>query len=398
MVQRRVCVVLSVVALLAASAFGANLATNGSFESGWTGWTPTIPAGTSVGLGGGFGTTDGSNATIWNGANLPGGASITQGGLATTPGTWYDLRFDYGVYQAAHTHQMRATVTGGSALVDRVVTATGPGPSGTQFSPVNFSFQADSGSTQIRFEDQTSLAASSSADSVLDHVVVQPSTPTVLQPGGAGMVGTVNYLSGVISGNGDVAARGGSTTSSIDGAPTSTTWGASTPGGNDGVGYFSGYNGSYSWHENSQNNPPTRPTWFTIDLGEIPGLPNPGTQSYAVAAVNVYSRTDCCIDQSDALLDITDGNGNVNFTDLVFDFNPNRFDTADFGFHGTYAGTVDLKTQISFNELEAIGMGDLFLRPIDTLALDLGPAGNDFVAVEGEATLAGLLEISWTDG
>jgi len=393
----RIVAVVAAVVGLAGSA-GASLVGNGSFEDNLTGWTKTGTANITAS----FGTTHGARALAFNGGNLVGSAMLTQS-IATAPGTSYELEFDYGVYGVARTQQLRFTLTGASPLLQTVVTRTGPGGGGaaaTTYQRSRHEFTADSAATELKFEDLTTLAGSSSADGMLDRVRVWLPVATTVSPSGAGTLGTANYLGGNLALGTAVVARGGATTSSIDGVSTSYTYGTTTAGGNDGAGQYKGFSGSHSWHHDSQGGHPiTKPEFFDVDLGDVPGMPNAGNHTYAIDAVGVFSRTDaCCRNQSDGLIDVFDDAGAPVVAGAPLDFNPNTFDTLEFGPDGLFAREVKYRNMASFNELGVYGMADYFMGSTDRLLIDLASGGNDFVNVEGIADLDGVLEVSLLGG
>lgn len=173
----------------------ANLITNGSFESGLAGWTAIDFAGGSVGFGGTEGATDGALAAIFNGGNLLGG-TLSQS-FGTTIGGAYQLDFDYGVFGAANFHDFQIEILGNS-IFSQSIGKTGPNsfdPNQTNFSNFGFDFVADSSSTTIRFTDFTTLANSSSSDSLVDNVSVNSvnsvPAPAIVWLIGAGFVGLI---------------------------------------------------------------------------------------------------------------------------------------------------------------------------------------------------------------
>jgi|GEM_PF-1570742 len=150
--------------------------TNGGFEDGTTGWVLDSTGGGT----GAFtvlnnqGTKDGNYALAFGSGNAAGNAIFSQT-LATTAGTSYTLGFQYGAYGSSGRQQrlLVEVLDGTTALVNQVVTATGPGffdPSKTTFQPYTFNFTASSASVVLRFTDQTTLANSNTCDGMLDAV------------------------------------------------------------------------------------------------------------------------------------------------------------------------------------------------------------------------------------
>jgi len=234
-----------------------------------------------------------------------------------------------------------------------------------------------------------------------------PPPPALVSPGGPGVLGTANYIGGNLILDDDenpatpnAAGLYPATTSSIDGVPTFWTWGTVTSNGNDGEGQNAGYSAAHTWHEDSQNHTPTRPTWFNVDLGELDGQPNAPNHSYAIDAVRVWGRTDCCGTQVQGLFDMFDEFGNPVATDLPVTFNSQSMPSfnVDLGPTTLFAGEVEFRTMVSFNELEVFGLADYTQRAQDLLQIDIGAGGNDFVYVGGDAVLGGTLGISLLGG
>jgi len=229
---------LSTTLLFPFSMAQANLLVNGSFETGtFTGWTV---AGAAT-VGGGQGTTDGTRAATFNGANVVGSMVLSQT-VATTPGQLYRLQFDHGVFGAAQTQNLGVNVAGAGSLLNTSVADLGTNP--TTYLRRYFDLTANSATTTVTFTDQATAAQSNSADGNLDNVIFALTPALVLSPGGSGNVGVVNYVSGnvALSANGSYGA----------GSVTHTA-GA--------VGDF-----------------------WRVDLND----------EYAISHINVFNRTDCC--------------------------------------------------------------------------------------------------------
>src|SRR4029077_2274553 len=69
--------------------------TNGSFESGYTGWTPSGNQG--IVSGAPYSATDGANAVAFNAGQQPPNGVLSQT-FATTAGTGYLVSFDMGAF------------------------------------------------------------------------------------------------------------------------------------------------------------------------------------------------------------------------------------------------------------------------------------------------------------
>jgi hypothetical protein len=158
---------------------GANLVTNGSFESALTGWTSsgTVASGPS------FNPSDGTTQAIFN---TGGGANngVLSQVITTVVGQTYTVLFDFTAAGATPPQTLRFEAIGSNTLVNSsIVTAAG--------NPVDhrtyaYTFVADSTSTTIRFSDIASNSAST--DMVLDHVRMYAGLPSVAENSVAGTV------------------------------------------------------------------------------------------------------------------------------------------------------------------------------------------------------------------
>ena len=141
---------------------------NGSFEAGFTGWSVSQ----NVALQGAspYQPTQGTRLAAFNSSNLIPNGSISQT-FATTPGQTYTVSFDAGVL-AYNTNQQQLQViaTGASVLLSRLITLRGSGGGSNHWIPQQFHFTANSPSTTLAFQDQSTNTAA--IDLLLDHVRV----------------------------------------------------------------------------------------------------------------------------------------------------------------------------------------------------------------------------------
>lgn len=222
----------------------------------------------------------------------------------------------------------------------------------------------------------------------------------VINPGGAGMLGTVNYISGNLALRTTVNSRGGASTSSIDGIDPYYSWGASAAGGNDGAGQNLGF-GAHSWHVDNYNKTPTSPYFFKVNFGTLAGVPNSSRQEYAVSRIDLYGRTDggsSCGVQFRGYLYL------LNIDNTIVSTNQNTGDSsvqalARFSYSGLgmVSRTIDYRPSGSFNELEVYGMSNLSLGTQDSINIEVGSAGNDYLYVQGTAVLNGQIQVSALD-
>lgn len=220
----------------------------------------------------------------------------------------------------------------------------------------------------------------------------------VISPGGAGSLGTVNYLSGNLARSTTVNSRGGSTTSSIDGVSSVYIWGATAAGGNDGAGQNLAWNASYSWHIDALNKAPTAPYFFRVNFGDI-ASPNAGKQEYAISRIDVYGRTEGWGTQFRGDVSIFNLSGNnVSTRQVVGDSTVQALESFSYGNLGMIGRGIDYRNVISFNEIEAYGMSSLNLTSSDSINIEWNSLGNDYIHVQGNAVLNGQINILTLSG
>jgi len=141
---------------------------NGSFESGFTGWTTS--GNQAIASAAPYAATAGTKLVSFNGANLAPNASLSQS-FVTTAGQSYTLAFDAGVLSYNTSSQtMLVTVSGTSSLLTRSITINGLGGDTNRWLPQTFTFTADSASATLTFRDQSS--STNALDLLLDNVRV----------------------------------------------------------------------------------------------------------------------------------------------------------------------------------------------------------------------------------
>ncbi len=141
---------------------------NGSFESGYDGWTQTG----NQGIGGSGGSTDGANAISFNWNDSTPSGLLTQR-FVTTPGQSYTLSFDAGAYAFnTRTQQLQVIVQGAAQLLSQTISIAGLGGGATRWVSQTYTFAADSATTMLSFLDLSTTTAS--IDLKLDNVRVTP--------------------------------------------------------------------------------------------------------------------------------------------------------------------------------------------------------------------------------
>ena len=152
---------------------GGSLISNGSFESGLTGWTATgnlnlVTASSSPPA---VTVTDGIQAVRFNdGQRTPNG--VLSQTFATTPGATYRLTFDIAAYGWQTTLEQRLLVSAESAgtqVFSQAVSVFGQG-TGTWWTSKSFTFLASGSSTTLTFADVSPNTLNT--DVMLDNVAV----------------------------------------------------------------------------------------------------------------------------------------------------------------------------------------------------------------------------------
>jgi lysophospholipase L1-like esterase len=151
------------------------LFTNGSFESGLTGWNTGGSAGT-VKVKAMATASDGANCIEFNSGNTLLDGSLSQG-FTTTPGVTYTVRFDMGVISFnTNSQRIQITAVGGKTLADQTFSLAGISGGKTNWSTRSVSFVADSKFTTLTFRDRS--LTGSALDLLLDKVSVTSSDPS----------------------------------------------------------------------------------------------------------------------------------------------------------------------------------------------------------------------------
>ncbi|MEO5712506.1 MAG: Ig-like domain-containing protein [Luteolibacter sp.] len=150
---------------------GSQLLVNGSFESGFSGWTAT--GNQFVESSSPYAATDGSQLAAFNGGNLTANAVLSQT-FTTVAGQTYTLAFDAGVLAYnTNSQQLQATVDGSANLLTLVINPIGAGNGTNVWSPKTYTFVADSTVTTLTFRDQS--VATNGIDLTLDNVRINGS-------------------------------------------------------------------------------------------------------------------------------------------------------------------------------------------------------------------------------
>jgi hypothetical protein len=153
--------------------------TNGSFESGYTGWLASGNQQLSPRA------SQGIVAVQFNPGQTEPNGLLSQT-FATIPGQTYALAFDVGTdWGTPNTPQsLEVTVSGNNTLLSETLTVYGTGNSSSAYLSTNYTFAADSTSTTLAFEDVSDTGLN--IDLLLDNVQVNPvSIILALRPPGA---------------------------------------------------------------------------------------------------------------------------------------------------------------------------------------------------------------------
>jgi D-alanyl-D-alanine carboxypeptidase len=161
-----------------AHSLGAGSFTNGSFESNYAGWSVTgnqdIVSSPNTEV------TDGAQGVLFNGGQTTPNAALAQS-FATVAGRGYALTFDLGVTgaQTFAEQQLHVTVLGKSVLLSQTRSIFGQGDA-TSYSPVSFTFTADSTTTTLAFQDVS--PTTTDTDMLLDNVRISETAISSAKP------------------------------------------------------------------------------------------------------------------------------------------------------------------------------------------------------------------------
>lgn len=141
---------------------------NGSFESGFDGWTRS--GNMTVQSASPYAATDGTKLVAFNtGQTTPNG--LLSQSFATVAGQTYRLTFDVGVLSFnKSTQSMRVSVTGSGTLLAQTISLARVGSTSVRWLPQTYTFVANSALTTLSFSDLS--ATSDSIDLTLDDVTV----------------------------------------------------------------------------------------------------------------------------------------------------------------------------------------------------------------------------------
>lgn len=156
-------------------ASAADSFSNGSFESGYTGWTTS--GNQLIASGSLYAPTDGTDVVLFNSGNSTPNAVLSQT-FATTTGQTYTVQLDVGV-RAFNKNQQRLqiTVQGASTRVNQTVSVTGVGSGTARWTAASYVFTADSSSTTLTLRDTS--ATTNSIDLMVDNIrVTAQAAPT----------------------------------------------------------------------------------------------------------------------------------------------------------------------------------------------------------------------------
>jgi Ig-like domain-containing protein/uncharacterized protein DUF642 len=184
---------------------------NGSFESGYAGWTAS--GNQLVVSGSGYTPSDGVKSVAFNGGQQPANGVLSQS-FTTVVGHSYLLTFDAGAISFSNQNEQRMQVTlqgQGQAqpLLTQSVSVFAPG-NGTRYTSQSIVFVADSSNTTLTFQDTS--PTTQNVDLMLDNVQLAEQPPPGAFANGSfesnytGWTATGNQ--GIVSGAPFVATNG----------------------------------------------------------------------------------------------------------------------------------------------------------------------------------------------
>lgn len=362
-----------------------NLLTNGGFESGLSPWTTSGNVGRN---GNAARASEGAYSLSFSvGAQDPTG--VVEQAFTTVAGQTYALKFDLGSFGSPTQYaRFLVEVEGTGTVFSSSEDAPLAIESDVTYRTARLQFTADSTSSTLRLDDKTedTPGGAGAVDGYLDAFSIVAGQ--TISPSGEGTLGTVHYLGGNLALDDDEDPATPNDAGLLPTATSSSTkYGSTTSGGNDGEGIGRGYNGDHSWHADES------PEFWTVDLGTLAGYPNGPNHTYAIESVRVHSRAEDSTvrNQSDGFVQVFDDNGNPATPEIAVDFYPDILQVADFEPSSVFGREITYTDMRSFNELEVYGLPDLDFNVASTMLLDIDASGNDFINVEGDAVLAGTI-------
>lgn len=223
----------------------------------------------------------------------------------------------------------------------------------------------------------------------------------IISIGGTNSIGTVHYLNeNVLLG----------THSGGNSLPDISVTQYVTPAANASFGSTTGSNGNngiLSGGEPSGIGVYTggSPMTWRANLSTRVGTPNLSNQSYAIKQIRVSGRSSGGTGESDGLVTVLfNGSPVAGASSLFFDFPATDPVTVNFTGSSVIGQKVQYVSSVpngvgsySFSEIQASGQENLLLAS-DTLLIEFNGVGNDFVNVQGTATLNGVVDIANAGG
>lgn len=149
---------------------------NGSFESGYTGWTASGNQGIATPTA--YTPPDGAKVLVLNWGQCTPDAVLSQS-FTSTPGQAYTLTFDCGIVDFhACDERLGVSVQGASALLNQTVSIPGTQCGLVKWLPQSFTFVADSATTVLTFKDLSTSGIN--IDLLLDNIRINPDDRPVI--------------------------------------------------------------------------------------------------------------------------------------------------------------------------------------------------------------------------
>ena len=184
--------IIAVIGVIGIPLFGhASILINGSFESGFTGWTTTGINNVLLRTTANFPATEGQNMINFNGGETVPNGTLSQS-VPTLTGQSYTIAFDFGNWgnYLPVTQGLRVKLQGNALLDQRDVidsTISSSQNPALVYNPFSYTFVADSVLTTLTFTDIASSTTSS--DGLLDNVrITAVPEPSALVLGGFGLL------------------------------------------------------------------------------------------------------------------------------------------------------------------------------------------------------------------
>ncbi|MGD9418724.1 MAG: Ig-like domain-containing protein [Verrucomicrobiota bacterium JB025] len=220
--------------------FTSNGIINGSFEDDFTDWTTTGNVQIKQ-QGSYYVPTDGAKLAAFNTDDQTPNGTLSKS-FPTSIGQTYELTLDFGILSFNRNQQsLQTTITGATQLVSDTVVMAGLGSGTNRWTPLAYSFVADSESTTVTFADLSTT--SGSIDMLVDNVKVDSTANQTLSVTSAPTAGANITISPA-----DAEGNNGGSTGLVRSYPAGTNVTLTAPASHNGAAFL-------GWRKNGVDQP-----------------------------------------------------------------------------------------------------------------------------------------------